>query len=58
MIIQQTQNAFNDKMAQFVLIPLGGAASWSSESSRAATGIALQPRVRGGTLNGELSVEG
>ncbi|MEX1049025.1 MAG: MFS transporter [Akkermansiaceae bacterium] len=25
MIIQQTQNAFNDKLAQFTLIPLGGA---------------------------------
>ena len=24
MIVQQTQNAFNDKMAQFILIPLGG----------------------------------
>ncbi len=26
MIVQQTQNAFNDKMAQFILIPLGGVA--------------------------------
>ncbi|MCH7226678.1 MFS transporter [Haloferula sp. A504] len=25
MIVQQTQNAFNDKAAQFVLVPLGGA---------------------------------
>ncbi|MCF7676502.1 MAG: MFS transporter, partial [Akkermansiaceae bacterium] len=25
MIVQQTQNAFNDKLAQFILIPLGGA---------------------------------
>ncbi len=25
MIVQQTQNAFNDKAAQFILIPLGGA---------------------------------
>ena len=25
MIVQQTQNAFNDKFAQFTLIPLGGA---------------------------------
>jgi hypothetical protein len=25
MIVQQTQNAFNDKMAQFILIPLAGA---------------------------------
>jgi len=25
MIVQQTQNAFNDKLAQFTLIPLGGA---------------------------------
>ncbi len=29
MIIQQTQNAFNDKMAQFTLIPLGVAVAFS-----------------------------
>lgn len=29
MILQQTQNAFNDKMAQFTLIPLGGAVAFS-----------------------------
>ena len=28
MILQQTQNAFNDKMAQFTLIPLGGAIAY------------------------------
>lgn len=33
MIVQQTQNAFNDKMAQFVLIPLGGAVGFSVESA-------------------------
>ncbi len=33
MIVQQTQNAFNDKMAQFILIPLGGAVGFSVESS-------------------------
>jgi acyl-[acyl-carrier-protein]-phospholipid O-acyltransferase/long-chain-fatty-acid--[acyl-carrier-protein] ligase len=32
MITQQTQNAFNDKMAQFILIPLGGAVGWAVES--------------------------
>lgn len=32
MIVQQSQNAFNDKMAQFVLIPLGGAVAVSVES--------------------------
>lgn len=32
MIAQQTQNAFNDKMAQFILIPLGGAVGVSVES--------------------------
>ena len=32
MIVQQTQNAFNDKMAQFVLIPLGGAVGFAVES--------------------------
>ena len=29
MIVQQTQNAFNDKMAQFILIPLAGAVAFS-----------------------------
>ncbi len=29
MIVQQTQNAFNDKMAQFTLIPLGGAVGFA-----------------------------
>jgi acyl-[acyl-carrier-protein]-phospholipid O-acyltransferase / long-chain-fatty-acid--[acyl-carrier-protein] ligase len=28
MIVQQTQNAFNDKAAQFILIPLGGAVAF------------------------------
>ena len=32
MIVQQTQNAFNDKMAQFTLIPLGGAVGYAVES--------------------------
>ena len=30
MIIQQTQNAFNDKAAQFILISLGGALAITS----------------------------
>jgi acyl-[acyl-carrier-protein]-phospholipid O-acyltransferase/long-chain-fatty-acid--[acyl-carrier-protein] ligase len=33
MIVQQTQNAFNDKMAQFILIPLGGAVGCAVESA-------------------------
>lgn len=33
MIVQQTQNAFNDKAAQFILIPLGGAVGYSVESA-------------------------
>lgn len=33
MIVQQTQNAFNDKAAQFILIPLGGAVGFSVESA-------------------------
>lgn len=33
MIVQQTQNAFNDKMAQFILIPLGGAIGVAVESA-------------------------
>lgn len=32
MIVQQTQNAFNDKSAQFILIPLGGAVGYAVES--------------------------
>jgi len=32
MIVQQAQNAFNDKVAQFILIPLGGAIGFSVES--------------------------
>ncbi|MFN4873276.1 MAG: MFS transporter [Akkermansiaceae bacterium] len=32
MIVQQTQNAFNDKAAQFILIPLGGAVGYAVES--------------------------
>lgn len=32
MIVQQTQNAFNDKVAQFILVPLGGAVGFSVES--------------------------
>ena len=33
MIVQQTQNAFNDKAAQFILIPLGAAVGFSVESA-------------------------
>lgn len=32
MIVQQTQNAFNDKAAQFILIPLGGIIGFNVES--------------------------
>lgn len=32
MIVQQTQNAFNDKAAQFIIIPLGGAVGYAVES--------------------------
>ena len=32
MILQQTQNAFNDKAAQFILISLGGAVAFNVES--------------------------
>jgi acyl-[acyl-carrier-protein]-phospholipid O-acyltransferase/long-chain-fatty-acid--[acyl-carrier-protein] ligase len=32
MIVQQTQNAFNDKVAQFILVSLGGAVSFAVES--------------------------
>ena len=34
MIVQQTQNAFNDKIAQFILVPLGGAVAFSVGGSR------------------------
>lgn len=34
MIAQQTQNAFNDKAAQFTLIPLGGAIGYSLAGAR------------------------
>ncbi len=37
MIVQQTQNAFNDKMAQFVLIPLAGAVAYSMPLGGGAT---------------------
>ncbi len=33
MIVQQTQNAFNDKAAQFILIPLGGIVGYNVESA-------------------------
>jgi len=33
MIVQQTQNAFNDKAAQFILVPLGGAVGYAVESA-------------------------
>jgi acyl-[acyl-carrier-protein]-phospholipid O-acyltransferase/long-chain-fatty-acid--[acyl-carrier-protein] ligase len=53
MIVQQTQNAFNDKMAQFILIPLGGAVGFSVESA-AGLMIAL-PFVLFAPLAGWLS---
>src|SRR5688572_509758 len=53
MIVQQTQNAFNDKMAQFILIPLGGAVGYSVES-KAGVMIAL-PFVLFAPLAGWLS---
>ena len=34
MIAQQTQNAFNDKIAQFILVPLGGALAFSVGGAR------------------------
>ncbi len=34
MIAQQTQNAFNDKVAQFLLVPLGGALAFSVAGAR------------------------
>ena len=33
MIVQQTQNAFNNQMSQFILVALGGAVSFSVESA-------------------------
>ena len=33
MIVQQTQNAFNDKAAQFILVPLGGVVGYAVESA-------------------------
>lgn len=53
MIAQQTQNAFNDKMAQFILIPLGGAVGFAVESA-AGIMIAL-PFVLFAPLAGWLS---
>lgn len=53
MIVQQAQNAFNDKMAQFLLIPLGGAIGYSVESA-AGLMIAL-PFVLFAPLAGWLS---
>ncbi len=53
MIVQQAQNAFNDKMAQFLLIPLGGAIGFSVESA-AGLMIAL-PFVLFAPLAGWLS---
>lgn len=53
MIVQQTQNAFNDKMAQFILIPLGGAVGFAVESA-AGVMIAL-PFVLFAPLAGWLS---
>lgn len=53
MIVQQTQNAFNDKMAQFILIPLGGAVGFSIES---AAGVMISlPFVLFAPLAGWLS---
>jgi acyl-[acyl-carrier-protein]-phospholipid O-acyltransferase/long-chain-fatty-acid--[acyl-carrier-protein] ligase len=41
MIAQQTQNAFNDKAAQFTLIPLGGAVAFSFAGIRVEDAAAL-----------------
>lgn len=58
MIAQQTQNAFNDKIAQFILVPLGGAVAFSVGGSRvedlAAVLIAL-PFILFSPLAGWLS---
>jgi acyl-[acyl-carrier-protein]-phospholipid O-acyltransferase/long-chain-fatty-acid--[acyl-carrier-protein] ligase len=53
MIFQQTQNAFNDKTAQFLLVPLGAAVATSVESTAAAL-IAL-PYILFSPLAGWLS---
>ena len=58
MIAQQTQNAFNDKIAQFILVPLGGAVAFSVGGARvedlAAVLIAL-PFILFSPLAGWLS---
>jgi acyl-[acyl-carrier-protein]-phospholipid O-acyltransferase/long-chain-fatty-acid--[acyl-carrier-protein] ligase len=58
MIAQQTQNAFNDKIAQFILVPLGGALAFSVRGARvedlAAVLIAL-PFILFSPLAGWLS---
>jgi acyl-[acyl-carrier-protein]-phospholipid O-acyltransferase/long-chain-fatty-acid--[acyl-carrier-protein] ligase len=58
MIAQQTQNAFNDKIAQFTLVPLGGAVAFSVGGARvedlAAVLIAL-PFILFAPLAGWLS---
>lgn len=58
MIAQQTQNAFNDKIAQFILVPLGGALAFSVGGARvedlAAVLIAL-PFILFSPLAGWLS---
>lgn len=41
MIAQQTQNAFNDKAAQFTLVPLGGAVAFSFAGIRVEDAAAL-----------------
>lgn len=40
MIAQQTQNAFNDKFAQFLLVPLGGAIGFSAVGGMAVEDLA------------------
>lgn len=41
MIAQQAQNAFNDKAAQFILVPLGGAVAFSMLGARVEDAAAL-----------------
>jgi acyl-[acyl-carrier-protein]-phospholipid O-acyltransferase/long-chain-fatty-acid--[acyl-carrier-protein] ligase len=53
MIVQQTQNAFNDKAAQFILVPLGGAIGVAVESW--ATVMIALPFVLFAPLAGWLS---
>lgn len=53
MIVQQTQNAFNDKAAQFILVPLGGAIGFAVESW--ATILIALPFVLFAPLAGWLS---